>query len=148
MSDIVYVDDYLFIKDLFYTNRHIWVRKESDDSFVLGLDDLGQKLAGKIKFLRLKSEGSSLKPNKVFGTMESMKWIERLISPITGTINKINLKLKRKPTLINEDPYGAGWMIKIKPTGHVYEELKRLNYGVNLLDWINSEIEEKVKSKG
>jgi glycine cleavage system H protein len=147
MSNSFYVDEYLFLKDLYYTNRHIWVKKEPDELFVLGLDDLGQKLAGKIKFVRLKSEGSGIKQNRVFGTMESMKWIERLLSPITGIITKINSNLQKKPTLINEDPYGDGWMIKIKPTGNVNKELNSLNHGNNLLNWIKKEIDEKVKGK-
>ncbi len=147
MSDVVYVGEYRFLKELYYTDRHLWVRKELDGTLTLGVDDMGQKLAGKIRFIRLMREETSLEPKKVFGTMESMKWIERLTSPLTGIIKEANSNLGRRPTLINEDPYGAGWMIKIEPTGSVDKELSNLIHGEGLADWARKEIEEKAKKK-
>jgi len=143
MSKMLEIRQYKFPTGLYYTDRHLWFRKETDGSIVVGLDDLGQKLAGKIVALRLPAEGTATEPGKIFGTMESAKWVERLKSSVTGVIKSVNPRLKSTPSLINEDPYGNGWLITIKPTADVGQELSKLTTGDALESWIRKEIEEK-----
>jgi len=142
---MVKINDYEFPENLYYSERHLWLKKEIDGSLTIGLDDLGQKLLGKASFIRLVREGTQLTPGKYFGTIESMKWIERLKSPVTGTVIKVNEELMQKPSLINEDPYGAGWLIRIKPTGELEKELSGLIHGDSLIKWVKKELEEKLK---
>ena len=148
MSRILEVGRYKFPTELYYTDRHIWVRKEEDDILILGIDDLGQKLAGKISVITLMEEGQSIDSGKVFGVMESMKWVERLRSPVSGTIVEVNTRLLSRPQTVNDDPYGLGWMVKIRAMGNVDEELSKLVSGEAVKDWAIKEVEEKEKLAG
>jgi len=142
-SNVIEIKQYRFPTDLYYTDRHLWFRKEPDGSVTVGIDDLGQKLAGKIMSMRLSIEGSSLVPGKIFGTMESAKWVERLISSVTGVVKSTNQKLRSMPSLVNQDPYRDGWLIKITPTATVDQELSKLVTAEALESWVKKEIEEK-----
>ena len=139
----IVINQYKFPTDLYYNDRHIWFRKETDGSVTAGIDDLGQKLAGRILTIRLPAEGTSLEPGKIFGTMESAKWIERLKSSVTGTVKSVNNKVKSIPSLVNQDPYGEGWVIKIASTANVDQELSKLVTGEGLGSWAVKEIEDK-----
>ena len=105
-SVIIEVDNLKFPSNLYYSDTHIWVKHDEEGTLTLGMDDLGQKLIGKISIINLLKKDHSIVVGKVFGTMESMKWDERLKSPITGTIIEINTKLLSKPQILNDDPYG------------------------------------------
>lgn len=142
-NKVIEIKQYRFPTNLYYTDRHLWFRKESDGSVISGIDDLGQKLAGKIVAIRLPAESVALEPGKIFGTMESGKWIERLRSAITGTVRGVNTQLGSTPSLVNEDPYGNGWLIRIMPTANVDQELGKLATGGSLEGWVRKEIEEK-----
>ena len=144
-SVIIEVDNLKFPSNLYYSDTHIWVKHDEEGTLTLGMDDLGQKLIGKISIINLLKKGHSIVVGKVFGTMESMKWVERLKSPITGTIIEINTRLLSKPQILNNDPYGIGWMIKIEPTGNINDELLKLVTGKDLRNWIMKEIQEKGK---
>ncbi|MEM2896616.1 MAG: glycine cleavage system protein H [Candidatus Bathyarchaeia archaeon] len=144
---MVKVEGYEFPEELYYSERHLWFKKETDGTLTIGLDDLGQKLLGNATFVRLMKEGTQLTPEKYFGTIESLKWIERLRSPITGIIVKSNDEVKQKPSLVNEDPYGAGWLVKVKPTGDLDKELSKLIHGDSLKKWVENEIWEKLKKR-
>jgi len=141
---MVEVEGYRFPDELYYTDRHLWVKKESDGTLTIGFDDMAQELIGKIMFVRLPREGVLLTQGKDFGTVESMKWVERLKSPVAGTVKSVNAQLRAKPRLVSEDPYGA-WFVKVEPTGNVDEALSKLFHGPSLEDWVKKEIEEKVK---
>jgi len=142
-NKVIEVKQYRFPSYLYYTDRHLWLRKDSDGLVTVGMDDLGQKLAGKIIAIRLLGEGTSLEVGKIFGTMESAKWVERLRSSIAGAVKLVNQKLILSPSLMNEDPYGDGWLIKITPTVNVDQELSKLVTGNSLESWVMKEIEEK-----
>jgi glycine cleavage system H protein len=144
---MVEVEGYVFPEDLYHTDRHLWVRKEADGTLTIGFNDLAQKLIGKIMFIRLPKVGAPLTPGKDFGTVESMKWVERLKSPVTGIVKDVNAQLRTKPALVHQDPYGAGWLMKIQPTGDVDAELSKLAHGSALLEWAKKEVEEKAKKK-
>lgn len=150
-NKVIEIKQYKFPTNLYYTDRHLWYRKETDGSVTVGIDDFGQKLSGKIMTFRLPAEGVSLEPGRIFGTMESAKWVERLRSSITGMVKNVNQRLRTMPSLANEDPYGNGWLIKITPTADADRELGKLAFGDALESWIRKEIEEKerlVQKKG
>jgi len=150
-NKVIEIKQYRFPTNLYYTDRHLWFRRESDGSVIVGIDDLGQKLAGKIMTVRVLAEGAALEPGKVFGTMESTKWVERLRSSITGVVKNVNKKLSSMPSLVNEDPYGNGWFIRITPTANVDQELNKLVTGEGMESWVRKEIEERerlVQKKG
>jgi len=142
---LVELEGYNLPDDLHYSDRHLWVKKESDGTLKLGFDDMAQKLIGKVMFVRLPKLEAQVALGKDFGTVESMKWVERLKSPVTGVVKEINPQLRTTPGLVNKDPYGAGWMFKVQPSGNVEEEMSKLAHEPGLLDWLKKEIDEKVK---
>ncbi len=131
-------------EDLYYHNDHCWVKVE-DEKARIGFDDFGQATAGKILFVRLKPEGKTIEVDKSFGSIETGKWVGPLKAPISGTILEVNPELKKKPTIINEDPYGKGWLLVVKPTDNLEAELSKLVTGSAIKDWINKEIKERLK---
>jgi len=145
---VVDVNNYRFPTELYYNERHLWVQKKEDGTLIIGIDDLGQKLAGKISVITLMEEGRSIDAGKTFGVMESMKWVERLRSPVSGIIIEVNSQLMSRPQTVNEDPYGLGWMVKIRATGDVDEELSRLVSGEAIKNWAIKEVREKEKLVG
>ena len=101
--------------DLHYTADHEWVRLEGDIA-VIGVTDYAQGELGDIVFVELETEGETLDAEEVFGTIEAVKTVSDLILPISGEILEINEALEDDPSLINNDPFGAGWIIKVKVT--------------------------------
>jgi len=141
---MVEVQGYNFPDDLRYTDDHIWVRKE-DDLLTFGFDDLAAKLIGNILFVMLADEGTELAPGMVFGTVESMKWVERLRSPVSGMVKEVNRDLELDPTIVNREPYGGGWLIRIAPSTNTVDELSKLAGGSGLMEWAVKEIERRQK---
>jgi len=142
---LVEIEGYNMPEDLYYSDRHLWVKKESDGTLTVGFDDMAQKLIGKVMFVRLPKPETQVALGKDFGTVESMKWVERLKSPVTGTVKEVNPQLRTMPGLVNKDSYSSGWIMKIRPTGNVDEELSKLVHGATLTDWLKKEIEEKAR---
>lgn len=99
--------------DLQYTKDHEWVKIE-DDIATLGVTDFAQKELGDIVFIEVDTEGETLSVGDVFGTVEAVKTVSDLFMPIAGTVESVNEGLEDEPEQVNQDPYGAGWMIKIK----------------------------------
>jgi glycine cleavage system H protein len=101
--------------DLLYTKDHEFVKKTADASVVLvGITDYAQGELGDIVFLDLPKPGKKLAVHEVFGTIEAVKAVSELYSPLAGEILEVNPKLDGEPALVNNDPYGDGWMIKMK----------------------------------
>ena len=98
-----------------YTKEHEWIRLEGDVAYV-GITDYAQEQLGDIVFVDIPTEGETLAADEVFGTIEVVKTISDLFLPVTGEILEQNEALADQPELVNQDPYGAGWLIKIKPT--------------------------------
>ena len=141
---MVEFEGYRFPDELYYTDRHLWLKKEPDETLAIGFDNIASKTIGKIMFIRLPREGAQMTQGKDFGTVESVKWVERLKSPVNGTVKAVNVQLKTKPRLVSEDPYGA-WFVKVEPTGNVDEELSKLFHGPSLENWVRKEIDDKVR---
>jgi glycine cleavage system H protein len=102
-----------FPSELKYTKDHEWIKVDGDVAFI-GITDFAQKELGDIVFVDIPSSGKEIKQNDIFGTVEAVKTVSDLFIPITGTVLEINPLIDSKPELVNSDPYGDGWMVKIK----------------------------------
>lgn len=96
-----------------YTKDHEWIRLEGDEAFV-GITDFAQSELGEIVFLDVQTEGETVAQNDVFGSVEAVKTVSDLCMPVDGEVLEVNAKLEDEPALINNDPFGEGWMIRIK----------------------------------
>lgn len=103
-----------FPQNLKYTSEHEWIRLEGEVAYV-GITDYAQAQLGDIVFVDIPSVGDTLQPDEVFGTIEVVKTISDLFLPIAGEVLEQNQALEEKPELVNSDPYGKGWLIKMKP---------------------------------
>lgn len=98
--------------NLRYTKEHEWIRVEGDVAYV-GITDYAQSELGEIVFLDINTEGETLAQNEVFGSVEAVKTVSDLNMPVAGEVLEINEAINDQPELVNNDPYGEGWMIKI-----------------------------------
>ncbi len=99
--------------DLRYTSEHEWVSLE-DNLATVGITDYAQGELGDIVFVELPSVGDVVKAGSAFGTIEAVKAVSELFAPVSGKVAEINAELQDNPTVVNSDPYGDGWMIKIE----------------------------------
>ncbi len=98
--------------NLKYTKDHEWIRVE-DNVAVVGITDFAQGELGDIVFIEIETEGESLDKDEVFGTIEAVKTVSDMFMPVSGEVREVNEKLEESPDVVNKDPYGEGWMIKI-----------------------------------
>ena len=101
-------------QELRYTKDHEWARLEGDVGYV-GITDYAQGELGEIVFVDVDTEGESLSAEEVFGSIEAVKTVSDLLLPLEGEILEVNPDLEDSPELVNSDPYGKGWIVKIKP---------------------------------
>jgi len=99
-------------KNLKYTKDHEWVRVEGE-SVVVGITDFAQKELGDIVYVDVDTEGDNIEQEEVFGSVEAVKTVSDLMMPVSGEIIALNELLEDEPELVNSDPYGDGWMIKV-----------------------------------
>ncbi len=104
-----------FPTNLKYTDEHEWIRPEGEYAYV-GITDYAQDQLGDIVFVDVNTEGETLEKGEVFGSIEVVKTVSDLFLPVGGEVMEINPELEEKPELVNSDPYGEGWLIKIKMT--------------------------------
>ena len=102
-----------FPEDLKYTKDHEWVRFEGDIATV-GITEYAQGELGDIVYVEIETEGEDLNEHDVFGSVEAVKTVSDLYMPLPGTVIEINEQLSDTPEVVNNDPYGEGWMIKVK----------------------------------
>lgn len=95
-----------------YTSEHEWIRVEGDEAYV-GITDYAQSELGEIVFIDVPTEGETVAQGEVFGSIEAVKTVSDLNMPVTGEVLEINGALDAQPELVNNDPYGEGWIIKI-----------------------------------
>ena len=100
--------------DLKYTREHEWVKDNGDGTATVGITDFAQGELGDIVFVELDDEGTEFSQDDTFGTVEAVKTVSDLFAPLDGEIVEINEALEDNPEVVNDDPYGEGWMIKIK----------------------------------
>jgi len=109
------LDRFEFPEGFYYSADHLWAKKE-DGTVRVGVTDMAQQAAGSILFVRIMPKGRQVESGKPLGTMETGKWVGPLKSPLSGTIVETNEGLKTQPKLLNEDPYGKGWLALLQPS--------------------------------
>lgn len=102
-----------FPDNLRYTKEHEWIKVNGNEA-TIGITDFAQQELGDIVYVEIETLGQQLNEGTVFGTVEAVKTVSDLYLPVNGTITEINSKLNSNPELVNTDPYGEGWMVKIK----------------------------------
>ncbi len=100
-------------ENLKYTKDHEWLNVEGDEA-TIGITDFAQKELGDIVFIEVETEGENLDKDETFGTIEAVKTVSDMFMPITGEVISFNEELESTPELVNKDPYGEGWIIKVK----------------------------------
>ena len=134
--------------ELYYHEEHSWARVE-DDRVTVGMDDMFQKEAGDVVFVDLPDEEDEVEQGEVCGKIQSRKWIGKLCAPVSGEIIEMNEALEDDTGLINQDPYGNGWILVIEPSD-LENDLENLIHGDAVVDFIDREIkraeEERAKA--
>ncbi|RLI05758.1 glycine cleavage system protein H [Candidatus Bathyarchaeota archaeon] len=146
---MVVIEGYNLPDDLYYVPEdgvgNSWARVEPDGTVTIGIDDFFQKQAKTIRYVDLPFEGDTVEQMKAFATLESEKWVGKVSSPVSGEVIAVNSELMDNPKFINEDPYGKGWLIKVKPT-NLEEELKKLVHGPDQIkELISKSIQKYLK---
>lgn len=100
-------------EELKYTKEHEWVKTDGDHVYV-GITDFAQGELGDIVYVEIETEGQTIAKDEIFGTVEAVKTVSDLYMPVSGTIEEVNAALNDDPELVNSDPFGEGWMIKVK----------------------------------
>ncbi len=117
-------EEYIVPENLYYTKEHEWLKVQGDTA-IMGITDYAQKSLHEIVFVDLPEVGRKVKQMESIGTVESVKAVSEIYMPISGEIIEVNTELNEKPELVNQDPYGKGWIAKIQPE-NLEKELKNL----------------------
>ena len=133
---LVKVDDYEVREGLYYTTDYMWVKVE-DGKARVGITDYAQKQLREVVYAELPSVGEEVVKGEPFGTVESVKAVSDLVAPLTGEIEEVNEEIQNRPEILNEDPYGKGWLIVIAPT-NLEDELKDLMTFEKAVEWHKS----------
>jgi glycine cleavage system H protein len=112
---MVKVEQYEVPEGLYYSKDFEWVKVEGD-KVRLGITDYAQKSLREIVYAELPSAGTEIKQNEPFGTLESVKAVSDLVAAVSGTIEEVNEEVQSKPEILNEDSYGKGWLLVVKPS--------------------------------
>lgn len=132
---MVKVNDVEVPEGLYYSKDYEWVKIEGDKARI-GVTDHAQKQLREIVFAELPSEGDTTTQNELYGTVESVKAVSDLIAPLSGTIEQVNSEVQNTPELLNEDPYGKGWLLVLAPSN--MDELKNIMDHAKAVEWHNS----------
>lgn len=135
------LEKFEFKEGLYYSKDHMWVKLENGNVRV-GITDVAQRAAGPITFIRLLPKGKLVTKGKPLGTMETGKWVGPLVSPVSGTLLEVNENLKNQPKLLNEDPYGAGWVAVIQPSNFEEDKKALISDFKELEEFIKNELQK------
>ena len=130
---MVKIGEYEVREGLYYHKEHFWAQVQGD-SVRFGTTDYGQKALREVVFVELPGIGDKVTQNEAYGTVESVKAVVDLIAPISGTVKEVNKALQDSPDLINQDPYGKGWLITIAPS-NLKDELKNIMTFEAAVEW-------------
>ncbi len=135
------IEGYDMPDELYYHKDHAWVRIEDDNTVTVGMNDFYQKSAGDTTYIDLPFDGDEVEQGETCGKIQSAKWVGKFVSPLSGEITEVNEELEDDCTLINSDPYGEGWIMKLEPSD-LEGELEGLTHGGDVEAFIKKEIEE------
>lgn len=138
---MVNVEGYEVLEGLYYSKEWMWIKIENGKARI-GITDYAQKQMREIVFAELPSSGTQVKRGEPFGTLESVKAVSDLISPLTGRVIEVNDRAGSNPEIINEDPYGEGWLIIIEPA-RLDEEIKTLMSFEQAVEWYREAVRER-----
>lgn len=144
---MVKIDSFELKEDLYYWPRNLsWAKIIESNKVKVGFSDVAARAVGEIIFIRIKPIGTIVKQGQPVAVIESAKWVGPIESPVSGKIVGINEELKKKPKLIIEDPYGAGWIVIIEPS-NLDEDLKNLLKGSDpkAVEWYKEQIAKYIK---
>lgn len=141
---MVEIEGYKLPDELYYTKDHTWAKVEDDGTVTVGMDAFGAKAAGNIEFIDLPMEDDEFEAGEAFGSLESAKWVGGLLMPVSGTVVKVNENIEDELSLLPKDPYGEGWLIKVKPS-NLNDDLRALIHGDGVAPWLKKEIETRKK---
>ena len=130
---MVRVDGYEVPEGLYYSNDFEWIKIEGD-KVRMGITDYAQKQLREIVYAELPAQGTAVKQNEPYGTLESVKAVSDLLAAISGTIEEVNAEVQSKPEILNEDPYVKGWIILVKPA-NLQAELANLMDFDKAVEW-------------
>lgn len=130
---MVNVEGYEVPEGLYYSKEWMWVKIE-DGKARIGVTDYAQKQMREIVFAELPGVGADVRRGEPFGTLESVKAVSDLVSPLSGRVIEVNDRVSERPELINEDPYGEGWLIVVEPVS-LEEDLKALMTFEQAVEW-------------
>ena len=105
-----------FPDELKYTQDHEWIRLDADGTATVGITDFAQHELGDIVYVDITTVGQTLDQGEIFGSVEAVKTVSDLFLPIAGEVLEVNGETEKSPELVNTDPYGRGWIVKLKPT--------------------------------
>lgn len=144
MVNLVKIDGYEVVEELYYSKDFMWMRIE-DGKVRIGVTDFIQKKLGTIGYIEFFARvGRNIRQTRPFGAIESSNAVLDFIAPVSGTIEQINGETKSKPQMINEDPYGKGWLLIVSPT-NLKEELTVLMNFEQAAEWHKRELPKKFK---
>ena len=136
---MVKVKEYDVPEDLLFHPQHMWVRVEGDLA-VVGVDDFTQKAAGEVTYVELPGEGDAFEAGDLAGSIETGKWVGKLYSPVSGEVTEVNGAAADDPAIVNRDPYGDGWLFKIRMSNP--DELGGLMKTPEAVAWLEEEIKK------
>lgn len=139
------IGDYDFPEDLYYEKNHFWAKDDRSGNVVFGASDFFQQLAGEIVYIELPMVGTKVEQGKSFSSLESGKWVGKVFAPVSGEIIEVNEELEDSPELINESPYGEGWIGKIKASNLDADLGNLLKPGPELEKFIDEESKKHPK---
>lgn len=129
------VEEYDVPENLLYTESHEWTQIDSPEKVLIGITDYAQKTLHDIVFVETPEEGIVIKRKEPLGTVESVKAVSEIFSPLTGKVIKVNKELEMSPELVNQDSYGNGWIAIIQPT-NLKKELDKLLTPPQYVDYL------------
>jgi glycine cleavage system H protein len=130
---MVKIDGYEVPEGLYYSNDFEWIKIEGD-KVRMGITDYAQKQLREIVYAELPAQGTAVKQNEPYGTLESVKAVSDIVAAISGTIEEVNAEVQSKPEILNEDPYVKGWIILVKPA-NLQAELANLMDFDKAVEW-------------
>ena len=138
------IEGYNMPDELHYHKDHAWARVEDDGNVTVGMNDMFQQNSGDIVYLDMPMEGDDVEQDETIGKVQSSKWIGKLISPVAGEVVELNEEVESDSGIINKDPYGEGWIVKIKPS-NLDGDLGNLMKGEAVEPWLKGEVEKAKK---
>ncbi len=138
------IEGYNMPDELHYHKEHAWAKVGDDGNVIVGMNDMFQKTSGDIVYVDMPMEGDDVEQDETIGKVQSSKWIGKLISPVAGEVVELNEEVESDSALINSDPYGEGWILKIKPT-NLDGDLANLMQGDAMAPWLKGEVAKAKK---